>query len=212
MTRRLTNGFTLIELMIVIAIMAVIVAILLPSLTQARNRAKVVKTHIDLRSITTAIELYKQDHRQSIPPTHFSCNYRTAYELPVDLASYLPAGHQDGRAIIHLSDAFTPEAGYLYRAVGRAIMNESTLLENAATLWVEDGFPHGSGETGRYYNDPETSPVKYAVWSMGPDPVSSKFDIPGRLPIPRRYWLKDAAGAGVIVHFEDAFGRIHVSP
>jgi len=210
--QRRDNGFTLIELLIVIIIIALLASMVTPFLGLARVRAKIVQSHSDLRNITLAMELYRQENSRRIPPTRFSCSSRTAYELPLELMPYLPTGRKKGVDIVRMPDPFTPEECYKYRAVGTAVMNESTIVENTAKLWVPDGFPHAQAETGRYYKNPNTSPVRYAVWSMGPDPNSTKFDIPGRLPLPSRYWLKSASDTGVIVHCEDANRQIHTSP
>jgi len=210
------HAFTLVELLVVVAIVTLLVTILLPSLSRARTLARIAKAHSELRGITIAMVIYRHDNEQRIPPTRFSCSSRAAYDLPVELLPYLPSGRRNtGNGavdVVAMPDPFTPSECYKYRAVGAAIMNESTILEKASTLWVPDGFPHAEAETGKYYNDPEISPVLYAVYSMGPDPRSEKFDVPGRLPVPRRYWLMDSSDTGVIVHFQDAKGEIHMSP
>ncbi len=209
---RQSAGFTVVELLIVVAILTLLVSILLPSLGRAKTLARIAKAHAELRGITVALHMYRFDNEGKLPPTRFSCSSRTAYELPIELIAYLPGGRKNGVDIVEMHDPFCPGETYKYRAVGPAIMNESTLLANAASLWVPDDFPTGDGQAGGYHNDPETSPVRYAVWSMGPDPNSPKFDIPGHLPVPRKYWLADASDTGVIVHLEDAAGRIHMSP
>ena len=53
------EGFTLIELMIVVAIIAVIAAIAIPSLLNARKSANETKAIATLRSISTSQEQYK---------------------------------------------------------------------------------------------------------------------------------------------------------
>lgn len=205
-------AFTLVELLVVTAILSLLVGILLPALSRAKTLARIAKAHVELRGITIALELYRHECEDELPPTRFSCSSRTAYELPVELGPYLPRGRKNSVEIVVMEDPFHAQESYKYRAVGTAIMNESTILENAATLWVQDGFPGGDGETGRYYDDPEKSPVRYAVWSMGPDLDSPKFDIPGRMPVPGKYWLKDASDTGVITHFEDRDRIMHLSP
>ena len=205
-------AFTLIELLVVIAILGVLLSLLVPAVGRARTLARVVKAHAELRGLTIALEHYRHENDQAIPPTRFSCSSRTAYDLPVELLAYLPGGRKNNVEIVEMKDPFTPKACYKYRAVGPAILNESTILENAATLWVPEGFPHARTSAGRYYSDPQTSPVRYAVWSMGPDPRAPKFDVPGRLPLPPQYWLEGAAEAGVIVHYEDAHRQVHQSP
>ena len=206
------RAFTLIELLVVVAVIALLTGILLPSVNRAKRLAKITKAHAELRGITMAVEMYRQANDDQIPPTRFSCSSRTAYDLPVDLAPYLPSGRRDDLDVVKMPDPFMPDQTYRYRAVGPAIMNESTILPNAATLWIPDGFGADEAETGRYHNDPKTSPVLYAVWSMGPVPDSPRFDIPGRLPMPNSYWLKAGSADGVIVHYQDAQRQIHMSP
>ncbi len=206
------RAFTLIELLVVISIIALLVGLLLPALAGGRRAAIIVKTHADLRSITQAIELYRNDNNDEIPPTRFSCSTRTAYELPVELKCYLPHQKMNLVDAIYMPDAFNEERGYYYRAVGTGILNEYTVLPNAASLWVPDGFPHDEQDAGQYHFDPRTSPVRFAVWSMGPDPEASLFVIPGRLPVPKRYWLRGPADAGVVVHLEDKHRQMHLSP
>ena len=55
------KGFTLIELMIVVAIIGIIVAIAIPNLLNAIQRAKQRRTMGDIRSIATAMEAYSVD-------------------------------------------------------------------------------------------------------------------------------------------------------
>ncbi len=206
-------GFTLVELLVVVGIISLLLGIMVPALSKARVCARIVKAHAELRSITIALDIYRYDWNRGLPPTRFSCSSRTAYELPVELVSYLPSKKVGEIDVIDMPDPFYPdEEMYKYRAVGTAIMNESTILQNAATLWVPDDFPNSDSDVGRYYNDPDDSPVRYAVWSVGTDPESPKFDLPGRIPVPRKYWLNGASDTGVITHMEDRDGMIYTSP
>lgn len=58
------NAFTLIELLIVVAIIAILAAIALPNFLEAQARAKVSRTASDLRTIATALESYRIDNNQ----------------------------------------------------------------------------------------------------------------------------------------------------
>lgn len=65
---RLTNtGFTLVELLVVVAIIALLIAILLPSLAAARETARRSVCAGQMRSIFTALLAYEADHR-AFPP------------------------------------------------------------------------------------------------------------------------------------------------
>ncbi|MCA9411771.1 MAG: prepilin-type N-terminal cleavage/methylation domain-containing protein [Candidatus Omnitrophica bacterium] len=67
MVRKPSRGrraFTLIELLIVIAIILILVAIALPNFLEAQMRAKVVRANADLKSLVTALESYQIEFRQ----------------------------------------------------------------------------------------------------------------------------------------------------
>ncbi|HUT23243.1 MAG TPA: prepilin-type N-terminal cleavage/methylation domain-containing protein [Sumerlaeia bacterium] len=57
-----TRAFTLIELLIVVAIIAILAAIAVPNFLEAQTRSKVSRVMSDMRSIATAIESYTVDH------------------------------------------------------------------------------------------------------------------------------------------------------
>jgi prepilin-type N-terminal cleavage/methylation domain-containing protein len=60
-------GFTLIEVLVVVAILALLAAILLPSLRRAREQAKVAICKANCRQIATIIDLYRHEEAQYVP-------------------------------------------------------------------------------------------------------------------------------------------------
>lgn len=61
MFRTHRHAFTLIELLIVVAIIAILAAIAVPNFLEAQTRAKVSRMKSDMRSLATAIESYRID-------------------------------------------------------------------------------------------------------------------------------------------------------
>jgi len=81
------NAFTLIELLIVVAIIAILAAIAVPNFLEAQTRSKVSRTKADMRTIATGLEVYAVDNN-AYPPCH---TYGIAMTAPdLQLAPGIP--------------------------------------------------------------------------------------------------------------------------
>ncbi len=61
-------GFTLVELLVVISIVAVLIALLLPALGQAKELAQQTKCAANIRGVGLNINIYADSHENVIPP------------------------------------------------------------------------------------------------------------------------------------------------
>jgi prepilin-type N-terminal cleavage/methylation domain-containing protein/prepilin-type processing-associated H-X9-DG protein len=70
--KRWRGGFTLLELLVVIALIAILAGVLLPVLAQARERARQTACLSNLRQIGGAYLLYVQDWDERLPAWYFA--------------------------------------------------------------------------------------------------------------------------------------------
>lgn len=117
-------GFTLIEILVVIAIIGIITAVVMVSLSTARSKGRDAKRKSDLSQLQKALELYEtDDHPTSYPSTggqwwgvsanggNRGTSGANAYipELTPSYISYLPTDPTNNT---------TGWSGYLYRSDG----------------------------------------------------------------------------------------------
>ena len=70
--RRKPAGFTMVELMVVVAIIGILIAILVPALAAAYRHAQNLDCQNNLRQIAAAVFNYAADYKGSIPPCKYT--------------------------------------------------------------------------------------------------------------------------------------------
>ena len=204
------NAFTLIELLVVISIIALLVSIMIPALSRARESARVTAANFELYHVAMALEMYMEDNSgavQTHPPTFEDCQGQSIldhmYQIPKQLTGkYLPSKSSDSAATSTMEDRFNRDHTYKYWGVGQRTGDRDFIAKWIKTrLWVPDGFPFKSStedDKGQWYTDQKKSPVTWAIFSIGP-----KFDekkmIDNHYPIPKETWYDPAQRSGLII-------------
>lgn len=144
------NAFTLIELLIVVAILGILSAIAVPNFLNAQTRARLAQTVGSMKSIQTAIHAYTVDYGMA----------------PIDRG----ADAENGRTYL----ALTTPISYL-QSIDPFLDAFKTHLEDDTGLYYAYGAPYHIGrmdDTARIHSF-KREHITYFLFSWGPDRQSN---------------------------------------
>ncbi len=177
------RAFTLIELLIVVAIIAILAAIAVPNFLEAQTRAKVSRNKADMRTVATGLEAYAVDHNgypypanpfgvpETVPGTTLWFEAKVPRSLTTPVA-YLTA---------RFPDPYHPQ-----QAVGAAEDPVYHLLTRTYARLLD---PSRETDFELYLDAVQTRPasVKYVLLGHGPDIDHDSPDILDNPAGPARY-------------------------
>ncbi len=153
------KGFTLMELLTVIAIMGILAAILLPSLGQARKRARIARVKTELNNIRVALLTYYADFGGY--PSNYDIHDPNGDGLPNNaLDKLITHGYFSSQQVPR--DPFDSQNPYRYYSSADGNMNggpgvgvgESVLADSWIMFSVgEDGNPNNATNFVSAYQD-----------------------------------------------------------
>ena len=167
-------AFTLVELLVVIGIIALLVALLLPSLNKAREQAQKTKCASNLRSVTQATLMYANDNKGFVPARYI------AYSSPLKNGT-------------DTTSTFGPAAGFVggnpgwpNNANGPALLVKAGLQGNGANyLETNDVFFCPSDIYRAPYRHPITGWGPTSIQNVSANQTSMSF---WWWYFPEKYW------------------------
>ncbi len=168
------KAFTLIELLIVVAIIAILAAIAVPNFLEAQTRAKVSRARADMRSLTTALETYVIDHNMylycNLPANGLRVegrrNSRMTFEHLTTPIAYLSGIHA-------FTDPFPPKAMWNNAWTAQVAFQPGDIAVSKIYWYTARNNTAGANarwdEVERKGISGEPKPVWYLIESSGPD-------------------------------------------
>jgi prepilin-type N-terminal cleavage/methylation domain-containing protein/prepilin-type processing-associated H-X9-DG protein len=150
MKTRERRGFTLVELLVVIGIIALLISMLLPALNKAREQAKRAACLSNLRTIGQIMLIYAGENKDQIPLGTIKERYQEAYWLRL-------SGRFPSWGVLYRANLMkAPEAFYCPSAQGD-LFHQYDGIQNA---WK----PESANVRGGYYMRPMSHDGTPVIW------------------------------------------------
>jgi len=139
--KRLSRGFTLIEILIVVIILGILAAIVIPQFTNATTSSKTSGVQTTAQSLRGAVQLYYYQHNDTLPP---AANFWTLMMTQTDA---MGAPYVSGSSV-------TGPFGPYMQSIPQNLLNTSTVVidanvapgsQTAATCGWEYDYNSGAG-------------------------------------------------------------------
>lgn len=104
-----SSGFTLVELLVVIGIIALLISILLPALNRARESANIIKCLSNARQLAAATILHATERRGFVPPATESDVVR--FDNDPNMQTFTYRSTPDGPKLVDWATALLPYLG-----------------------------------------------------------------------------------------------------
>jgi len=143
-SRVITTGFTLIELIVVIAIIALLIGILMPALSNAKKKAQQLRCANSLRQLGIGVWAYSTDQRDMMPEY---------YGDPALTFDTLPMRLPDGRAVnLGLIMGYVTDPRLFYCDTAGEMLSHDLAFDTQENPWN-----NGIGQTGSWLSSGYTA-------------------------------------------------------
>jgi prepilin-type N-terminal cleavage/methylation domain-containing protein len=136
------GAFTLVEMLVVIAIIAILAAMLLPALEKAKLHAKTIACVNNLKQLGICLVLYKDDNKGFFPCVEDDAN-NDVWVWPAQLRTYSSGGTNTAIFMCPSAPAgaqWIPKMGYTGTALYGYLQGEVPLTATAGTCFMSYGY------------------------------------------------------------------------